>query len=217
MNESLSASLAEGLDELSLSLPLETSQKLLEYVALLEKWNKVYNLTAVRKPALMISRHLLDSLVILPYLHGRRILDVGSGPGLPGIPLALASPEREFTLLDGNAKKTRFLNQVVAELGLKNVSVVHSRVEQFQSSSGFDTITARAFATMGELVRQARHLCRPDGLFLIMKGAYPVAELDDLPDGFELEQVHKLAVPGLDAERHLLLVRPVADRESAGA
>jgi len=211
MNESLSAQLQRGLGELPFSLPPEAGQKLLDFIAVLEKWNKAYNLTAVRKPALMISRHLLDSLVIVPYLHGQRILDVGSGPGLPGIPLALACPEREFTLLDSNGKKIRFLHQAVAELGLKNVSVVHSRVEQFQSSPGFDTITARAYTTLGELVRQAHHLCRPDGRFLIMKGAYPLAELDDLPDDFKLEAVHKLAVPGLEAERHLLIVRPVAD------
>lgn len=210
MNESLSAQLQRGLGELPFTLPPEAGQKLLDFIAVLEKWNKAYNLTAVRKPALMISRHLLDSLVIVPYLHGQRILDVGSGPGLPGIPLALACPEREFTLLDSNGKKIRFLHQAVAELGLKNVSVVHSRVEQFQSSPGFDTIIARAFATLGELVRQAHHLCQPDGQFLIMKGAYPLAELDDLPEDFKLEAVHKLAVPGLEAERHLLIVRPVA-------
>lgn len=167
----------------------------------------------MRQPLQMISRHLMDSLVVVPYLHGERVLDVGTGPGLPGIPLALACPDRRFCLLDSNGKKIRFVRQAVAELGLANVSVVHSRVEQFQSSPGFDTIIARAYAALGELVRGARHLCQPDGRFLIMKGANPVAELDDLPAGFELEANYPLQVPGLDAERHLLVVRHVAGRQ----
>ncbi|MGD8546981.1 MAG: 16S rRNA (guanine(527)-N(7))-methyltransferase RsmG, partial [Thiohalophilus sp.] len=198
--------------ELPFSLPPQADQKLLDFITLLDKWNHAYNLTAVRQPAQMITRHLMDSLVVVPYLHGEQILDVGSGPGLPGIPLALACPERQFTLLDSNVKKVRFLRQAVAELGLENVSVVHSRVEQFQSSSGFDTIIARAYASLGELVRGTRHLCRPEGRFLAMKGVKPVAELDDLPENFELEAIHPLRVPGLEAERHLLVVRHVAGR-----
>lgn len=212
MNDSLADRLARNVGELSFSLPPAVDQKLLDFIALLDKWNHAYNLTAVRQPAQMIARHLMDSLVVVPYLHGQQVLDVGSGAGLPGIPLALACPEREFTLLDSNGKKVRFMRQAVAELGLENVSVVHSRVEQFQSSPGFDTIIARAYATLGELVRGARHLCRPEGRFLVMKGACPVAELDDLPEGFELEAIHPLRVPGLEAERHLLLVRHIAGR-----
>ncbi|MDY6980280.1 MAG: 16S rRNA (guanine(527)-N(7))-methyltransferase RsmG [Pseudomonadota bacterium] len=209
----LSDQLSRRVGELPFSLPPQAEQKLLDFIALLEKWNHAYNLTAVRQPAQMISRHLMDSLVVMPYLSGQQILDVGSGAGLPGIPLALACPERQFTLLDSNGKKVRFMRQAVAQLGLENVSVVHSRVEQFQSSAGFDTIIARAYATLGELVRGARHLCRPDGRFLIMKGAYPVAELDDLSTDFELETSHSLRVPGLEAERHLLVVRHVAGRQ----
>ncbi|MFP3874248.1 MAG: 16S rRNA (guanine(527)-N(7))-methyltransferase RsmG [Thiohalophilus sp.] len=210
MNNTLSDQLARRTGELPFSLPPQAEQKLLDFIALLEKWNHAYNLTAVRQPAQMIPRHLMDSLVVVPYLRGRQILDVGSGPGLPGIPLALACPEWQFTLLDSNGKKVRFMRQALAELGLENVSVVHSRVEQFQSSPGFDTIIARAYATLGELIRGARHLCRPHGQFLVMKGVYPVAEIDDLPDDFELETSHRLTVPGLDAERHLLVVRHVA-------
>lgn len=213
MNNALSDQLSRRAGELPFSLPSQAEQKLLDFIALLDKWNHAYNLTAVRQPAQMISRHLMDSLVVVPYLHGQQILDVGSGAGLPGIPLALACPERTFTLLDSNGKKVRFLRQAVAELGLENVSVVHSRVEQFQSSPGFDTIIARAYATLGELVRGARHLCRADGRFLVMKGARPVAELDDLPQEFELEAIHPLSVPGLEAERHLLVVRHVAGRQ----
>jgi 16S rRNA (guanine527-N7)-methyltransferase len=213
VSNALSEQLARLAGELPFSLPPPAEHQLLDFIALLDKWNRTYNLTAVRQPAQMISRHLMDSLSIVPYLHGERILDVGSGAGLPGIPLALVCPDRHFTLLDSNGKKTRFMQQAVAELGLENVSVVHSRVEQFQSPAGFDTITARAYATLGELVRGARHLCRPDGRFLIMKGAYPVAEIDDLPTGFELEASYPLRVPGLEAERHLLVVRHVAGRQ----
>lgn len=212
MSNALSEQLAQRTGELPFSLPPRADQKLLDFITLLDKWNHAYNLTAVRQPAQMISRHLMDSLVVVPYLHGKQILDVGSGPGLPGIPLAVACPERQFTLLDSNGKKIRFLRQAVAELGLENVSVVHSRVEQFQSSPGFDTIIARAYATLGELVRGARHLCRPGGRFLVMKGVYPVAELDDLPENFTLEAIHPMRVPGLEAERHLLVVRHVAGR-----
>lgn len=212
MSNTLSEQLLRWSGELPFSLPPQADQKLLDFISLLDKWNRAYNLTAVRQPAQMITRHLMDSLVVVPYLHGEQILDVGSGPGLPGIPLALACPERQFTLLDSNVKKVRFLRQAVAELRLENVSVVHSRVEQFQSSPGFDTIIARAYATLGELVRGAHHLCRPGGLFLAMKGVKPVTELDDLPENFELEAIHPLHVPGLEAERHLLVVRHVAGR-----
>lgn len=213
MNSALADQLRQRTGELPFALPPQAEQTLLDFIALLEKWNHAYNLTAVRQPTQMIARHLMDSLVVAPYLYGQQILDVGSGAGLPGIPLALACPQRAFTLLDSNGKKVRFMRQAVAELGLENVSVVHSRVEQFQSSPGFDTIIARAYATLGELIRGARHVCRPDGQFLVMKGAYPVAEFDDLPDTFELEASHRLAVPGLEAERHLLVVRHVADRQ----
>ena len=160
----------------------------------------------------MVTRHLLDSLVILPYLHGNKILDVGTGAGLPGIPLAIAAPEKEFVLLDSNSKKTRFVNQVVSELGLENVSVVHSRIEQFQNADGFDTITARAFATLDDLIHQSEHLCVADASgekkchYLIMKGAYPVAEIDNMPAGYEITQSLALQVPDLDAERHILIV-----------
>ena len=210
--KALADQLAKGLGQLALAVPAEAQQRLLDYIALLEKWNRAYNLTAVRKPEQMVTRHLLDSLVIGPWLQGSRILDVGTGPGLPGIPLAIAYPQYAFTLLDSNSKKTRFVTQAVAELGLNNVAVVQSRVEQFhpadQRQGQFDTITARAFATIKELVDSARHLCARQGIFLIMKGVYPVAELEELPSGFSVEGVYSLTVPGLDAERHLLIVKP---------
>ncbi len=208
MPENLAQKLADGLAALHLDIPLDVQAALLDYVALLAKWNRAYNLTAVRQPAQMVVRHLLDSLVILPWLQGPRVLDVGTGPGLPGIPLALARPDLDFTLLDSNGKKIRFLVQAVAELGLKNVNVVQSRVEAFRPEILFETILARAFASITGLIEQTRHLLAANGRYLVMKGVYPVAEVDALPADFEVAGVHKLQVPGLEAERHLLLIQP---------
>jgi 16S rRNA (guanine527-N7)-methyltransferase len=174
-------------------------------VRLLAKWNSAYNLTAVRDPLEMVTRHLLDSLVVAPHLYGARVLDVGTGPGLPGIPLAVARPELAFTLLDANAKKTRFVVQAVGELVLKNVEVVQSRVENYRPSRIFDTVVSRAFASIADMLAHARHLCAPGGRFLAMKGAYPEEELKALPDGYDYEVV-PLAVPGLDAARHVVIV-----------
>jgi len=208
MSDNLPRILAEGLAGLELELDEAVQKKLLDYVALLARWNRAYNLTAVREPAQMVVRHLLDSLVILPWLQGSRVLDVGTGPGLPGIPLALARAELDFSLLDSNGKKIRFLNQAVAELGLKNVNVVQSRVEAYRPRARFETIVARAFASIAGLVEQTRHLLAADGRYLAMKGAYPEAEVAALPADFEVSGVHTLRVPGLEAERHLLIIQP---------
>ncbi len=191
----------------------ETQTKLLDFVALLEKWNKVYNLTAVRDPRQMLTHHILDSLVILPFITGLRVLDIGSGAGLPGIPLALARPDLEFVLLDANAKKTRFMIQAIGTLGLRNVEVVHARVEKYQPERKFATLLARAFAEVAEIIDVAAHLCAPRGEFLLMKGVHPGAELDNIPVGFTVTGIEKLRVPGLAAERHL--VRIIADSELA--
>lgn len=207
MQDSLLEKLADGLAALPLDLDGGVQQRLIDYLHLLVKWNRAYNLTAVRQPEQMVTRHLLDSLVIGPYLQGLRILDVGTGAGLPGIPLALAYPNCQFTLLDSNGKKIRFVTQAVAELGLANVDVVQSRVEAYQPVSRFDTITARAYSSIAELVKQTASLLADEGQYLIMKGAYPLAEVEALPNGYYLEAIHPLRVPGLDAERHLLIVR----------
>lgn len=207
MQASLLEKLAQGLAGLPLELSVGIQQRLIDYLQLLVKWNRVYNLTAVRQPEQMVTRHLLDSLVIGPYLHGPRILDVGTGAGLPGIPLALAYPDYHFTLLDSNGKKIRFVTQAVAELGLVNVDVVQSRVEAYQPVRRFDTITARAYSSIEELVIQTASLLADDGQYLIMKGAYPLAEVEALPAGYYLEAIKQLQVPNLDAERHLLVVR----------
>ncbi len=207
MQDSLLDKLAEGLAALSLDLSDHVQHQLVDFLHLLVKWNRAYNLTAVRQPEQMVTRHLLDSLVIGPYLQGPRILDVGTGAGLPGIPLALAYPNCQFTLLDSSGKKIRFVTQAVAELGLVNVDVVQSRVEAYQPASRFDTVTARAYSSIEELVKQTAHLLADGGQYLIMKGAYPVAEVEAMPAGYHLEAIHQLQVPRLDAQRHLLVVR----------
>ena len=210
MSHLLLDKLQTGLQLARLELAVDAQQKLLSYIDLLVKWNRSYNLTAVRKPEQMVTRHLLDSLVISPYLQGQQILDVGSGAGLPGIPLAVMHPEREFTLIDCNGKKTRFVTQAVAELGLENVNVIQSRIDVFQSATKFDSITARAFSTIKDLLSQTQHLIAKDGIFLVMKGVYPameLEELEELPDKFVITQTHELKVPELDAERHLLIIK----------
>ena len=198
--------LAEGLTELALSLNEQTQTRLLQYLDLLEKWNRVYNLTAIRDKDQMVSNHLLDSLVLTPFVCGLRILDVGSGAGLPGIPLALASPQLDVTLLDSNHKKAAFLRQAVAELALPNVSVVSERVESWQPEQKFDCIVSRAFAELAEFVSLAKHLLAPGGYFAAMKGLHPYEELEKLPPGWGAWEVLVLKVPGLDAARHLVLI-----------
>jgi 16S rRNA (guanine527-N7)-methyltransferase len=203
----LSAALAEGVKQLGLTASLEVQARLLDYVRLLQKWNRVYNLTAVRDPAEMVTRHLLDSLAVLPHVQGPRILDVGSGAGLPGIPLALMAPDWQFTLLDSNSKKTRFVRQAVGELGLENAEAVHDRVESFQPAAGFDTVVSRAFATIADFVHQAGHCCAPGGVILAMKGQLPEAELAQVPEGYAVAGVYRLAVPGLQEDRHVVCLQ----------
>lgn len=198
--------LKRGLIALGLTLDRDTQQRLLDYIMLIEKWNRVYNLTAIREPEKMVSHHLLDSLAVAPHLHARRLLDVGSGAGLPGIPLALANPDTQVTLLDSNHKKAAFLNQAILELKLKNAAVCAERVESWQSGDKFDVIISRAFADMGEFVRITRHLLAPGGVFAAMKGLHPYEEIDKLPPDCKVRQVLPLAIPGLDGARHLVLI-----------
>jgi len=200
--------LARGVQQLGIELPADGTSRLLAFVQLLEKWNRAFNLTAVRDPAQMVTRHLLDSLAVLPFLEGKQVVDVGSGAGLPGIPLALACHERRFVLLDSNGKKTRFLTQAVTELGLTNVEVVRSRAEDYRPEQLFDTVISRAFASLAATVHAAGHLCGPHGILLVMKGVYPGDELEDLPPTMSLRAVHRLDVPGLAAERHLVCLVP---------
>lgn len=209
--------LSEGIQTLGLSVSDEASERLLAYLDLLVKWNRVYNLTAVRRPEQMITRHLLDSLTVLPYLRGQRLLDVGTGAGLPGLPLAVVRPDTTVCLLDSNRKKTRFVVQAVSELGLDNITVVSERVEDYKPAAPFDTVVSRAFSTVGEMLQGAGHLGHSDSVFLAMKGVYPLAELETLPPGYTVEAVHELKVPGLDAERHLIVCRATGAGQSAQA
>ncbi len=202
--------LRQGLAELGQTLPSGAEQKLLSFLELLRHWNRTINLTAVREIDDMVAAHLLDSLAIRPWLAGERILDVGSGAGLPGIPLAIAEPHRSFVLLDSAAKRCRFLTQAVVELGLANVRVENRRVEDYLVSSdegpSFSTITARAFSSLDKFVAAAGHLLADRGSLLAMKGKMPQDELDELPDGWQLQHAEKLVIPGLAAERHLLIL-----------
>ncbi|MDX9706100.1 MAG: 16S rRNA (guanine(527)-N(7))-methyltransferase RsmG [Azospira sp.] len=202
--------LATGLAALGIDLPADAQTKLLAYAAFLEKWNRTYSLTALRDPLLAVSHHLLDSLAILPYVTAANLLDVGSGGGQPGIPLAIARPELAVTLLDSNGKKTAFLQQAAIELGLKNVQVVTARVEAFRPPAPFAAITSRAFAELADFVSLTRHLLAPGGEWLAMKGVRPEAEMNklrDLPGGVAVAAVHRLDVPGVDGERHLVVIR----------
>lgn len=196
--------LTDGLTALGLALPQETQKKLLDYLALLSKWNKVHNLTAVRDPEEMVSLHLLDSLAVLPHLKCSTFLDVGSGAGLPGIPLALARPDLQVTVLDSSHKKTTFQRQAKAELGITNLDVVCSRVEQFKPAERFDCVISRAFSDIGEFLKLTSHLLKDEGHWLAMKGVYPYEELAQA--GLENAEVIPLHVPNVDAHRHLVRI-----------
>ncbi|NND68121.1 MAG: 16S rRNA (guanine(527)-N(7))-methyltransferase RsmG [Halioglobus sp.] len=199
----LPAQLARGIEALAIDVTAEQQRLLLEYLDLLVRWNKAYNLTAVRDPAQMVTRHLLDSLAVAPYLEGERCIDVGTGGGLPGVPMAILFPERELHLLDGNGKKTRFLFQVKTSLGLAKMSVHHARAESF-SAPPFNAVLTRAFASLAEMVEHCRHLLAPGGRFLAMKGVYPGEELSGVAQDCTVCAVHELRVPGLDEARHLV-------------
>ncbi|MEI7613606.1 MAG: 16S rRNA (guanine(527)-N(7))-methyltransferase RsmG [Betaproteobacteria bacterium] len=200
--------LERGLTELRLSLPVAAQGKLLAYATLLYKWNKTYSLTALREQDKAVSHHLLDSLAILPHVPTGNLLDVGSGGGMPGIPLAIACPEMPVTLLDSNSKKAAFLQQAAIELGLSNISVHCGRVEQYHPPVGFSAITSRAFSELADFVNLSRHLLNADGRWLAMKGVWPLEEIGRLPAGIEVEAVHRLEVPEVEGERHLVVLKP---------
>ncbi len=196
----------------ALALPGELAPPLLAYLDLLARWNRTYNLTAVRDPREMVSRHLLDSLAMEPFLDGiDSLADLGTGPGLPGIPLAIARPGLRVTLVEANGKKARFLREAVRTLGLANAEVAESRIESLDRPGTFDAITARALATLPQILEFGGHLLAPGGKLLAMKGARPDEEIAALPRGWRLETLHRLTVPGLDGERHLAVVGREAD------
>ncbi len=201
----MSIELAQGIAELGLDLSQETQEKLLAFRDLLLKWNKTYNLTALRDPAQAISHHLLDSLAILPHVGPEPLLDVGSGGGLPGIPLAIARPELSVRMVDTVQKKTTFLQQAAIQLGLKNIAVNHARVEELPGQ--YAQISSRAFAELKLFTDLTRHLLAPGGRWLAMKGVRPDDEIAALPADIVVEQIIPLHVPGLDAERHLIILK----------
>lgn len=197
------ALLAQGIASMSLALSDEEQQKLLAYMALLQKWNKVYNLTAVRDPLEMVTLHLLDSLSVLPYVNSKNLLDVGSGGGLPGVVLAICKPELQVTTIDTVQKKVIFMRQVKGELSLDNLTPVHARVEDFKPVAPFEIVISRAFSEIALFINLTKHLIAENGQWLAMKGVMPADELEGLP--LTPKQVIALKVADLDAERHLLV------------
>jgi 16S rRNA (guanine527-N7)-methyltransferase len=202
--------LQQGLRALDVELDVDTRVKLLQFLDILERWNRAFNLTAVRDLEQMLPRHVLDSLSVLPYVRGPRVLDIGTGAGLPGIPLALALPQFRFVLIDRNSKKLRFVRQAIHELGLKNVELVHGAVERYRPPDAFQSLIARAVAAIPDMLHGCRHLCAAGGVILAMKGEFPRAELAAVTAEFAVRDVVRLTVPGLDAARHLVILEPAS-------
>ncbi|MFC1237399.1 16S rRNA (guanine(527)-N(7))-methyltransferase RsmG [Vibrio sp. F74] len=193
------------IDKTDLVVSEQQRSQLVRYVEMLDKWNKAYNLTSVRDPMDMLVKHILDSIMVSPHLHGNRLIDVGTGPGLPGIPLAIMNPEKEFHLLDSLGKRIRFIKQVTHELDIKNVTTIQSRVEQFQPEDKFDIVLSRAFASMSDMVNWCHHLPKPEtGQFLALKGQLSQDEIEQLPEWCNVIEVKALNIPELEGERHLV-------------
>jgi 16S rRNA (guanine527-N7)-methyltransferase len=210
----LARALAGGVAALGLDVDAAARTKLLAYIALLDKWNRTHNLTAIREPERMVTHHLLDALATLPHLPEAatlRLIDVGSGGGLPGVPLAIARPQWRVTLLDSNRKKAAFLRQAIAELAFANVAIAAMRAEDYIPDTPFDVAISRAFADLGQFAAAARHLVRPGGHLFAMKGVYPREELKALPPAFRVVAVPALEVPGLAAERHLVIMQAMSE------
>ncbi len=205
-DSSLKDLLLQGLQAMAIALPDEQIASLLQYVELLAKWNRAYNLTAIRDIGQMVSRHLLDSLTVLPFVAGKRFADVGTGAGLPGLVLAIVAPQKHFDLFDSNGKKIRFVKQAIAELKLGNAAAFQTRIEQWQIEPGYDAILSRAFASLSEMASLCEHLLAPGGRLLAMKGNYPDDELAALPAHWQLQAAHELRVPDEAGQRHLIIL-----------
>ncbi|MDP2560459.1 16S rRNA (guanine(527)-N(7))-methyltransferase RsmG [Psychrobium sp. 1_MG-2023] len=209
----LAQQLQRLINDSQLSVSEPHQQQLVQLVELLNKWNKAYNLTSVRNPSEMLVKHIMDSIVVSPHLDGHCFIDVGTGPGLPGLPLAILNPDKQFYLLDSLGKRIRFIKQVVHELGLKNVTPIQSRVEEFTPANdewpqqGFDGVLSRAFASLDDMLDWCHHLPNQQGKFYALKGVIPQAELDHLREGLSLDVIHQLVVPELEGERHLVIIQ----------
>lgn len=197
------------LNELNIYLSEEQKNNLMTYIGLLKKWNNTYNLTSIRDPDEMLIKHVVDSLAVSHYLEGQKFIDVGTGAGLPGVPLAIAYPERHFTLIDSRAKKVHFLRQVQAELAIKNINPIQNRVETFFSDIPFDGILSRAFSSLTEMLLLCKHLIgnENNGVFYALKGRNPTKEISEISSDFVVQSVIPLVIPGLDAERHLVIIK----------
>ncbi|HHR6081152.1 TPA: 16S rRNA (guanine(527)-N(7))-methyltransferase RsmG [Providencia alcalifaciens] len=200
----LLSKLTKLLAKTDIQLTDKQKQQLVDYVGLLHKWNKAYNLTSVREPEQMLVRHIMDSIVVNGHLKGDKFIDVGTGPGLPGVPLAIVRPDAHFVLLDSLGKRIRFLKQVQHELGLTNIEPVQSRVEEYPVEDGFDGVISRAFASLNDMLSWCHHLPAREGRFYALKGVVRDEELAQLPEGFEVESITELKIPELDEQRHLV-------------
>lgn len=209
----LARQLAGLLARTELTVNQSQQSQLVSLVTQLHKWNKAYNLTAVREPDQMLVRHIMDSLLVGPYLQGERIIDVGTGPGLPGLPLAICHPERDFVLLDSLGKRVRFMRQVIHELELTNVTAVQARVQDYQPDQPFDTVLSRAFASLADMLGWCHHLVSATGSFMALKGQYDEQEVADIPTEYRLTGVWPVVVPDLTAARHILQIQPGATNE----
>lgn len=207
----LKSLLNELLKEAKLNLEAGQIDQLIALVELLDKWNKAYNLTSVREPKEMLTRHILDSLVVSEHLLGERFIDVGTGPGLPGLPLAIVNPDKQFVLLDSLGKRIRFIKQVCYELKLNNVSAVQSRVEKYQPEEKFDGVLSRAFASLSDMLQWCSHLPANHGKFYALKGSIPESEIETLDAELKVRDIIKLQVPRLAEQRHLIIIEPVSD------
>ncbi len=200
--------LRRGLQDLDVDTSPGLIERYVRFLRLLEKWNRAFNLTAVRNPLEMVPLHILDSLTARPFLYGRRIADVGTGAGLPGIPLAMIEPERDFVLIDSGSKKIRFVQHVIGELALGKVCAIHSRVQDYQPEQCFDTVICRAFSALSDFIAGSAQLLAPGGRLLAMKGRLPETELGSLPPGWQVTETAPVDLPGLDAHRNILVLEP---------
>jgi 16S rRNA (guanine527-N7)-methyltransferase len=207
LQSELLAILEDSLKDSDLVVTQEKQLQLINYVLLMHKWNKTYNLTSVRDPRDMVIKHIVDSIAVAPFLDKIRYIDVGTGPGLPGIPLAIMCPDKQFVLLDSLGKRVRFMRQVAYELKIANIQPVQSRVEDFVPDVEIDGVLSRAFASLKDMLHWCQHLVDSHGVFIALKGQLPTNELEELPLGFILQETIKLNVPGLDGERHIVKIK----------